>query len=73
MFSQSRVQGYCKGVTARWGLKEEAALSCLIATGSTGASTAEYIAAAFVLNKPEYLPANYTDLVEAWDRLGSEW
>jgi hypothetical protein len=45
----------------------------LNATGSTGASTAERIAAAFVLNKPEYLPAYYTDLVEAWDRLGEEW
>lgn len=42
-------------------------------TGRTGASTGECIAAAFVLNKPEYLPAIYTDLVEAWDRLGLEW
>jgi hypothetical protein len=47
--------------------------NCLNATGRTGASTSERIAAAFVLNKPEYLPAHYTDLVEAWDRLDSEW
>ena len=42
-------------------------------TGSTGASTGERIAAAFVLNKPEYLPHNYQDLVETWDRLDIEW
>ncbi|VAW59634.1 hypothetical protein MNBD_GAMMA11-2262 [hydrothermal vent metagenome] len=37
--------------------------------GSTGASTGEQIAAAFVINKMEYLPANYQDVVEAWERL----
>jgi len=42
-------------------------------TGSTGASTGERIAAAFVLNRQEYLPANYSDMVEAWDRLDEEW
>ena len=42
-------------------------------TGRTSASTGEVIAAAFVLNKPEYLPASYQDMVEAWDRLGTEW
>ena len=41
-------------------------------TGRTGASTGECIAAAFVLNRPEYLPAIYTDLVEAWERL-DDW
>lgn len=38
-------------------------------TGATGASTAEHIAAAFVLNRMDYLPAGYTDVLEAWDRL----
>jgi len=41
--------------------------------GSTGSSTGEHIAAAFVLNRPEYLPVSYRDLVEAWDRLGEQW
>ncbi len=47
--------------------------NCLQATGSTGASTGERIAAAFVLNRPEYLPNSYSDMVEAWDRLDEEW
>jgi len=38
-------------------------------TGSTAASTGERIAAAFVLNRMEYLPDTYSDVVEAWDRL----
>ncbi len=38
-------------------------------TGSTGASTGERIAAAFVLNRPDYLPDGYRDMIEAWDRL----
>ena len=42
-------------------------------TGSSGASTGERIAAAFVLNRPDYLPAIYPDMVEAWDRLDEEW
>jgi len=42
-------------------------------TGSTGASTGERIAAAFVLNRQEYLPDMYNDMVEAWDRLDEEW
>ena len=42
-------------------------------TASTGASTGEWIAAAFVLNRPDYLPDTYSDVVEAWDRLGEEW
>ncbi|WP_157960422.1 hypothetical protein [Marinimicrobium alkaliphilum] len=32
-------------------------------TGRTGASTGERIAAAFVLNRMDYLPANYRDVV----------
>jgi hypothetical protein len=42
-------------------------------TGSTAASTGERIAAVFVINRQEYLPACYSDMVEAWDRLGEEW
>lgn len=44
----------------------------LIRTGSTAASTGERIAAAFVLNQPEYLPGGY-NIIEAWDRLDDEW
>ncbi len=40
--------------------------------GSTGASTGEQIAAAFVLNRMEYLPHGY-EVVEAWERLGDDW
>ena len=42
-------------------------------TGRTGASTGEQIAAAFVLNQMEFLPASYTDVVDAWDRLDDDW
>ena len=45
----------------------------LIRTGSTAASTGERIAAAFVLNRMDYLPDMYSDVVEAWDRLDYEW
>ena len=41
-------------------------------TGHTGTSTGEQIAAAFVLNRVEYLPHGYEDMVEAWDRL-DDW
>jgi hypothetical protein len=41
-------------------------------TGRSGASTGERIAAAFVLNRMEFLPANYRDVIEAWERL-DEW
>lgn len=44
----------------------------LNATGSTPASTGERIAAAFVLDRQEYLPEGY-DLIEAWDRLDERW
>jgi hypothetical protein len=47
--------------------------NCLASTGSSGASTGERIAAAFVLNRMEFLPASYQDVVEAWDRLDDEW
>jgi hypothetical protein len=45
----------------------------LASTGKSGASTGERIAAAFVLNRMEFLPANYLDAVEAWDRLDTKW
>ncbi len=45
----------------------------LKATGSTPGSTGERIAAAFVLNRMDYLPDCYSDAVEAWDRLDLEW
>jgi len=47
--------------------------NCLQATGSTAASTGERIAAAFVLNRMDYLPDMYSDVVEAWDRLDHQW
>jgi len=47
--------------------------NCLKATGRTGASTGERITAAFVLNRPDYLPDMYADMVEAWDRLDEQW
>ena len=42
-------------------------------TGSTRASTSEQIAAAFVINRMDYLPPIYQDVIEAWDRLGGQW
>ena len=47
--------------------------NALATRGSTGGSTSEVIAAAFVLNRMEYLPPGYEDVIEAWDRLGQEW
>jgi len=40
-------------------------------TGTTAASTGEHIAAAYVLNRLELLPAGYADATEAWERLGN--
>ena len=45
----------------------------LQASGRTGASTGEQIAAAFVLNRQDYLPNTERDLVQAWDSLGHTW
>jgi len=42
-------------------------------TGGSPASTGERIAAAFVLNRQDFLPDYYSDMVEAWDRLGHDW
>jgi hypothetical protein len=43
----------------------------LLSNGSTGGSTGEQIAAAFVLDRMDFLPPGYT-VVQAWLRLG-EW
>lgn len=40
----------------------------LIRLGSSGGCTSEQIAAAFVLNKLNYIPAGY-DMIEAWERI----
>lgn len=40
----------------------------LASNGSTAASTSEQIAAAFVLDRMEFLPNGYT-VIEAWERL----
>ena len=40
--------------------------------GSTGGSTGEVIAAAFVLDRMEFLPHGYT-VIEAWERLDDQW
>lgn len=42
-------------------------------TGSSGASTGELIAAALVLNRLEFLPDMYSDVIEAWERLDDDW
>ena len=42
-------------------------------TGTSRASQGEVIAAAFVLNKPEYFPEMYSDMMAAWERLGEQW
>ena len=46
--------------------------NCLASTGRSGGSSGEVIAAAFVLNRMEFLPANYPDVLEAWERL-DDW
>ena len=45
----------------------------LLEHGSSAASTGEVIAAAFVLNRQDLLPASYPVMFEAWERLGPEW
>jgi hypothetical protein len=44
----------------------------LLTHKSTSGSTGEIIAAAFILNDMTYLPASYTNVVDAWQRLG-DW
>lgn len=41
--------------------------------GSTYGSTGEQIGAAFILNDMALLPAQYTDVLYAWQRLSGEW
>ncbi|WP_299945296.1 hypothetical protein [uncultured Microbulbifer sp.] len=43
----------------------------LLCTETNGASTSEQIAAAFVLERMEYLPQDW-DVIEAWERLNIE-
>ncbi len=45
--------------------------NALASNGTTGASTSEQIAAAFVLERMEFLPNGY-EVTEAWERLG-DW
>lgn len=47
--------------------------NCLQLHGSSAGSTGEVIAAAFVLNRMEFLPDMYSDVLKAWYRLDSEW
>ena len=44
----------------------------LLTTGTTGASTSEVIAAAFMLNRMEFIPDGYS-VIEAWERLDYRW
>lgn len=44
----------------------------LLRTGTTGASTGEQIAAAFVLERIDFLPHGW-GVIEAWERLDGEW
>ncbi len=56
-----------------WGIKKIIEVSnSLVKTGRTGGSTGEVIAAAFALNRMEYIPHGYS-VVEAWERLDDEW
>lgn len=58
----------------RWEIEKIIELARLVQLeGSSPASMGEAIAMAFVLNKQGYLPEAYSDMVEAWDRLGEEW
>ncbi len=45
---------------------------CLRHGGCSGGSIGEKIAAAFVLNRMDYLPEDYSDVIEAWERL-DDW
>jgi hypothetical protein len=58
----------------RWEIEKIIEIAnCIERTGSSPASMGEAIAAAFVLNRQDCLPEAYSDMVEAWDRLGTEW
>ena len=46
--------------------------NCLASTGSSAGSTGEIIAAAFVLDRMEFIPHGYS-VIEAWERLDDEW
>jgi hypothetical protein len=72
---KGQTEGTHKGAnTMQWEIEKIIEVAnTLNQTGSTAASTSERIAAAFVLNRLDYLPDSYRDAVEAWDRLGNEW
>ena len=58
----------------QWEIKKIIEIAnCLQRKGTSHGSMGEVIAAAFVLNKPEYLPDRYKDMVAAWGRLDYEW
>ena len=44
----------------------------LASTGSSAGSTGEVIAAAFVLDRMEFIPHGYS-VIEAWERLDERW
>lgn len=44
----------------------------LLSKGHTAASTSEIIAAAFILDRMEFLPYGFS-VIDAWERLGPEW
>lgn len=44
----------------------------LASTGSSAGSTGEVIAAAFVLDRMEFIPHGYS-VIEAWERLDGPW
>jgi len=44
----------------------------IASTGKSYGSTGEVIAAAFVMDRMDWLPEGYT-VIEAWERLDSRW
>ena len=59
-------------IIMEWQVKQIISVCHQLTQGnSTSASTSELIAAAFVLNRMEYLPHGYS-VIEAWERL-DDW
>ena len=60
-------------VSTPWEIKKIITVAnALASTGKTGGSTGEVIAAAFVLDRMEFLPHGYS-VIEAWERLDDQW
>ncbi len=60
--------------TLPWEIKKIISVAnALVSTGQTTGSTSEVIAAAFVLNRMEFLPPCDNDIIEAWERLDEQW